>query len=546
MTEGARPGLARPLVAALACAWAALALFTYVVLPARLAPAEDAAILYLYSENLARTGVISYFAGGPPVEGATDFGWMVLLSGLHRLGLDTYRAAGLLSLAAHLATALLVQRIAARGGARDARVFFAAAFGLFLVPALFAAVQGFSVLFFGFTVLLAGHCFLAGRARALALASLAACLVRPDGVVYALPLLAALPFAGREHRSSVLRTELLWFALPGLAYFAWRRWLFGEWLPLPFYVKADVARTFGPFHGASLGVSAMNLAFLAPLLALFVWRLRALAPGERARPVALAAALVLVPSLFYSCMLLAQNVGGRFQYPIVLAGSVLPLALGSARPRAALHAGALALSLLAQSAGWAAMALATALVPLETTPALARDLAPIQGARMAVSEAGRLPYYSRWECIDLWGLNTPEFARRLVRPDDVVRLAPDLVVLHGSAGQYRELLAAGPEGPEASERSWASLVQNAYLGAARAGYELLLVPFEHEAEGEGWLERAGAFARRVQAERGEALRHDLYLLAPASEHKAEIERVLRAHGAVDVQGYAERLKRHGR
>ena len=36
-------------------------------------PYEDASILFSYAENLANTGIISYFPNGSPAEGATDF-----------------------------------------------------------------------------------------------------------------------------------------------------------------------------------------------------------------------------------------------------------------------------------------------------------------------------------------------------------------------------------------------------------------------------------------------------------------------------------------
>ena len=50
------------------------------IIVARLAiPAEDAAILYIYSENLANHGTISFSLDSPPAEGATDFLWKSLL-----------------------------------------------------------------------------------------------------------------------------------------------------------------------------------------------------------------------------------------------------------------------------------------------------------------------------------------------------------------------------------------------------------------------------------------------------------------------------------
>ena len=43
-------------------------------------PAEDAVILYEYAKNLAQTGLITYGVASVPIEGATDFLWMVVIA----------------------------------------------------------------------------------------------------------------------------------------------------------------------------------------------------------------------------------------------------------------------------------------------------------------------------------------------------------------------------------------------------------------------------------------------------------------------------------
>lgn len=60
-------------------------------------PDEDAAILYNYSKNLADTGVISYVAGGERAEGATDFGWMISIAILQKVGISNHIGSGLLN-----------------------------------------------------------------------------------------------------------------------------------------------------------------------------------------------------------------------------------------------------------------------------------------------------------------------------------------------------------------------------------------------------------------------------------------------------------------
>ena len=49
---------------------------------------EDAYILFIYAENLANHNFIGYSLGTGRAEGATDFLWMIILSGLVYLGLD--------------------------------------------------------------------------------------------------------------------------------------------------------------------------------------------------------------------------------------------------------------------------------------------------------------------------------------------------------------------------------------------------------------------------------------------------------------------------
>src|SRR3954465_721977 len=69
-----------------------------VSLPALVSPAEDAAILFQYSSNLAHHGVIAYNLADGPAEGATDFLWMLAIASLSKFGAPEYFSANLLSL----------------------------------------------------------------------------------------------------------------------------------------------------------------------------------------------------------------------------------------------------------------------------------------------------------------------------------------------------------------------------------------------------------------------------------------------------------------
>jgi hypothetical protein len=156
--------------------------------PAFLVPAEDATILHQYSDNWASTRQIAYYHGGPRVEGATDFLWMALLAGLRILHIPPFWATAVINLLSALAISYLILQLANRKPNFRSMLLL---LGLvMLAPQLGAALAGFSVLPFAALLLTCVFFFCRERDVALASASLLLCLFRPDGVVFAVPLLA--------------------------------------------------------------------------------------------------------------------------------------------------------------------------------------------------------------------------------------------------------------------------------------------------------------------------------------------------------------------
>ncbi len=93
---------------------------------------------------------------------------------------------------------------------------------------------------------------------------------------------------------------------------------------------------------------------------------------------------------------------------------------------------------------------------------------------MAITEAGRLPYYSGWHTVDLWGLNTPELAKKLVEPGFVERYRPDLIVLNAENKDYGFLQR--PARVHDARRSWSNMVERVYAGIDRQDHDLFMVP----------------------------------------------------------------------
>ena len=446
-------------------------LLAFLIIPFFCQASEDAIILYQYSANLARTGVIGFIPHGPRAEGATDFLWMIFLAAGRRLGIPSYGIAIASSAACLALLAWLLVRVARQ---RVSLWNVCAVVGLLLLaPQSFAAEAGFSVFAFAlFLGLMAAAAFLECYVWA-AIAGLLLCLVRPDGVVFALPLLTVYLFRGEGIRSRAWKFAG-GFILPGLVYFLWRWHYFGHLLPLPFYVKSDTPR----IAGVLVLQSAIGLA--PPLLVACAVVLIALRKEFLLRRnLVLFGTLIIPSSLFYMAMRLDQNYANRFfLYPLIAMAVLLAGNYQSYRRRAkqVLLAG-LGTWVLFLGYFWINwLVIYTLEYPQPRVVAVAKELEQLPGGgSMLVTESGAIPFYSKWVAFDPWGLNTPEFATRLIRPDDVAALRPDLVIVHQEAGALPCAVTPGEVLPH-SARSWKNMTQNVIAGVDPGEYTQWLLP----------------------------------------------------------------------
>jgi hypothetical protein len=442
-------------------------------------PEEDAAILMRYSRHLAAGHGIVWNVGDPPVDGATDFLFMLLLAALHAAGASLESGVRILDLVAHAATVVVVYFGARRVfGASPLAALVSAAF-VAAGPALAYTAACFGTPLFALTVAVtwcaavrAGRDSGEGPAVAFAAGALAMGLARPEGAFLALFMLAAVVWArGPRDSGATLRAFLTVFGGLGLAYFLWRWWYFGHPLPTPFYKKGGFV-----LHWDTLGKSFKNVHDLT-------------VPFLLAWPVGLAfsrtrrqAVFSLIPIVSFAAIwvLLSDetNYLKRFRYPIV------PIVMMSWPPlldgvRARLPRSALKVA--------AALALATAcallvrhhhaFAPPSRPRAGLQDMAVMLrgfgGGRyaMAVTESGLLPLYSEWRAVDAWGLNDTWIARHGGVTDEYLdRYRPEVVMFHA---YYSPLEEPGPR----AERSglgpaWYRMCRTLQAYAERRGYRL--------------------------------------------------------------------------
>jgi arabinofuranosyltransferase len=501
----------RPIVAdAVAAALLLLLLVLYVHRCVDLGrfPEEDAAMLLRYAEHVAEGRGIVWNVGEPPLDGATDFLFMLLVAGVHRLGAPVVLAAQGVGLVAHGVTALLLLLGVRRLHGASWALAVPGAVYLVLGPALRHAAAAYGTPLFALLAALAWLLALrvtqapAGRearpALGFALAALALGLARPEGVFLGgFMLLGVLVGRGGQGARAVLAPYLGVFLTLGVAFFAWRWWYFGQPLPNPFYRKGG-----GVLHPHALAKSWQNLWTLGlPFLL-------ALPLGLLVRASRRAAAAALVPVLLFVALWVLisdeTNYVMRFRYPIlpVLLLSWVPAwqalaarVLGPRRVPAWLAMVAAALVAVGlgglqharyRHVGPKRMGLYDAALVLHDYEA--RHLT------LVTTEAGLLPLFSGWRAVDAWGLNDRFVAHHgEITEAYLDRHRPEVILFHAyfspetpQSGPRVERRGLGPR--------WYRMVTTLKRYAESRGYTLAAV-FGRDAWDTHWYWVRGGFAQ---------------------------------------------------
>jgi hypothetical protein len=430
-------------------------------------PFEDAAMIMRYSQHLANGHGIVWNIGEAPVDGATDFLFMVASAALIKLGFTVGQAVRGIGFVSHLLTVLIIyftNRNIHNGNkylSFLSGLYFVFGTGLSYVSAYFgtpffalaaASTWMFSLLLMrqqnpNFWLILA-----------FSLSGLITGLIRPEGVILAcLMLLSIIVFKLSEASplsiwerarvrgvfSIVIIFGIVFITLGG-SYFLWRWDYFGYPLPNPFYKKGDGGWKWATFW-ISLG-NTLRLSF--PVLFAFIY-------AFRAKETTKLALVYLIPIIgFASAFGLVSdemNYGARFQYatvPIALM-SWIPL-VGkinvekqdqfSPRERSVVFISLILLSASLVFYSWyqnchLALYQQTCERPYERDGRLemAKMLADYRdkGYVIATTEAGLLPYYSGWDAIDTWGLNDQFIAHNgKITVEYLDKYKPHIIMFH--------------------------------------------------------------------------------------------------------------------
>jgi len=408
---------------------------------------DDAFISFRYAKNLASGHGLTWNPGEAPVEGYTNFLWVMTLTLAIKAGVDVVLAAKLLALLSGLAVIVILERltVAFTGGesvlsSLPSLVYASAPF------TAFHAAEGLETTMY--TLIIVSVAFAAAKAvslrsyrwfLALCVLILLAGLTRPEGALFGLALLAVIAVRNREFVFTKRGLRILALAgLAGIAYFAWRWSYFGHLLPNPFYLK-HLGGLLDP-QGLEY-VGSFVLIYCAVLLVLALVHIaRHRAPSYLA--------LVLVPVavilLFYLGVNPIMGTAHRYVAPY------FPLVLLIMLP---VHKGYFPSSPVIAPAGAAVAMIVIFMATFSSIDTEAREYGrgmnraniPLGKAlnalfsqpeqrTLACGDAGAIPFYSGFRTIDLIGLNDVHAAREGFSADRVMRQSPDVLVLYSKNG----------------------------------------------------------------------------------------------------------------
>lgn len=397
-------------------------------------PQEDAAILFRYSENLSETGVISYNFLGEKTEGATDFLWMIILSIFHKIGFDTYFISIFLNLSALTFSAVVVKD---QYNLKNnfIYIFF---FVYFLFSFTWSSLFGFSVLFFQLVLFLNIIFFLKRKIFLFLLLNFIGILVRPDYLLFIIVFNIIIIL---ENLNKKIFYYYLSFTLVGILFFIWRANYFDMFMPLPYYVKSQWNFLNNLEWGKQLIIClpGMFLFYVCEFKEIF-----------KKQNLYIILSIIILPTLYYANQILYQNIGQRFYFyfmtgfVIILFNSKLKKNINYKFKYYVLIAtGLVSLIINIQFKEifpfdfeyYTNKDHYIKLTKQSAVYKFSNDLKKVnRNLNIATTEAGIIPFYSKANTIDLFGLNTKKFAKNPAGGKYINNNHFDILIIH--TGQY--------------------------------------------------------------------------------------------------------------
>ena len=219
---------------------------------------DDAYISFRYARNFARGEGLLFNPGDAPVEGYSNFLWVVTLAGAAWLGLDIGAAARVLgpsfSIAALIGMAIALRQSGAGKFAVWTACLWLAASGSYAMWSVSGLETSLLAALLALALILLVQEEQTGRGIASGFALALVALARAEGAVFFVAALAVRLFAHlRRQTTRSAREDVKWalaFAAPFGAFLVWRLLYYGDWLPNTVHAKSGGGYVYRVLRGA--------------------------------------------------------------------------------------------------------------------------------------------------------------------------------------------------------------------------------------------------------------------------------------------------------
>lgn len=427
-----------------------LSMYVFVeTLNQKLYPHEDAAILMRYSEHLRDGYGIVWNKNEEPVDGATDFLFMITIAIISKIGISIEDSTKLISLLSHIFTVIIIFYFGISKKNKNL-IYLSFLFSLMLLfgPGLNYINAYFGTTFFVFfiSVSFSFHLkFLQNPNKSIyfilfSVFSLVSSLIRPEGVILTILMLILLIFI--KHNSVnyylLIYIFILFYVLPGIIYFSWRWIYFGYPLPNTFYKKGG-----GILYPSTFLRSVLNtFIFFLPLVPFFLLELK----NTLSKKKFVFSYLTFIFLFNLSFILISgeMNYAGRFQYvifPMTLL-FILHLIKNIFNYSVILQffdksnkfiINFLIFIYLLSFYLYSNKYFLSDDIYADGRYEIAKILSNYasENYTMAISEAGLLPFYSKWKAVDTYGLNDKVIAHTGVITQSYLKeKSPEMIMFY--------------------------------------------------------------------------------------------------------------------
>lgn len=501
--------------------------FYFYITPGYLHPAEDATILFNYAQNLKDTGVISYYPGGPRVDGSTDFLFILLTSGALHFVSDAYQAALLVSA---ISTMLLLFILFRLLDTKSLSLQYLALLLVVFSQQIWAAVLGYGTFLYAMMICWAILAYWKGRISSLAIASFFAVLCRPDALVTVIPLMLHKTFSDREKILPNIGVLILNFAVPLSLYAIFRWWYFGSILPLSFDINtAGYDKVWKLFPINSIHhVKSYALYYIYPgLIGLMIYFIKSKFK-KKAPYYVLIISTIILPMLAY--LTIRENLDFARRYFIVpYLGTVIVMCL-LIRNYKSIILSIFGILLLIKVGNTSIDQGVKSLNHFYNNMFdFSTELNHIQPLRVATSEAGIIAWKGGHPTLDIWGLNTPDLTNRVITPKDLDEWKADIIILLTNKDHYIKV----PDDSISTEKTWLNMSRQVINYMEKNQFITYLMPYDNRqyiTEQSDNLGLAKSLLKFISENNKVSGRHELVAIDPNSSKSNELIQIVEKYG----------------